>query len=501
LISKNITLGQLAEMIDAKLSGGDAQTVIKDVTHDSRQAGENFLFAAIRGFASDGHRFVADVMRRGAAGVISESERPTDFAGAWLQVKNARVALAAAANAVHDAPSRKLKLIGVTGTNGKTTTVYLINALAAAAGKRAAMLTTVEYRIGDESAPAVRTTPEASDTQRFLRTALEQGCTTAAMEASSQALDLHRCDFLHFAAAVFTNLTRDHLDYHGTRENYFDAKKRLFDGRTSDAPEVSIINADDRYGRKLIAELQTKNQKITTFAIDDLREADLTASNIAVSIVRGTSFDLKTPAGNLRVTSPLVGRPHVYNILSATAAALAVGCELDLIKSGIETCTGAPGRFERVPHAGNFAVVVDYAHTDDALLNVLQTARQLTEGKVITVFGCGGDRDRSKRRPMGEIAGRLSDFVFLTSDNPRTEDPLKIISEIKDGITQTNTPFAVVSDRREAVERAIFAAKTGDVVLICGKGHENYQIIGDEKFHFDDREVAAEAIKLKFQNE
>ncbi len=394
-----------------------------------------------------------------------------------------------------------LRLVGVTGTNGKTTTTYLIHALAEAAGETAAMLTTVEYRIGEKSEPAVRTTPESSDTQRFLREALNQNCTVAAMETSSQALDLHRCDALRFRVAVWTNLTRDHLDYHGTMENYYDSKKRLFDGRTGEKPAVSVINLDDEYGVRLREELTADNSRVTTYAID--READLTAKNVEVSIVRGTSFDLKTAAGTVRVQSPLVGRPHVYNILAATAAALEIGCELAKIKQGIELCAGAPGRFERVTHRSDvenesfeqdFAVVVDYAHTDDALLNVLKTARALTDKRVITVFGCGGDRDKSKRSPMGEIAGRFSDFVILTSDNPRTEDPLKIISEIEVGLTITNSEYIAIPDRREAIFRAVAEARTGDVVLIAGKGHESYQIVGDQKYHFDDREVAREAL-------
>jgi UDP-N-acetylmuramyl-tripeptide synthetase len=490
--TNKITLGAIAAAINANLNG-DADSIAVDVTHDSRQAGENWLFVAIRGLTTDGHRFVPDVLRRGAVGIVSELEKPADFNGSWLTVENARVALAQAANVIHGKPSRKLNLIGVTGTNGKTTTTYLTHALAEAAGKRAAMLTTVEYRIGEKSEPAIRTTPEASDTQRFLQKALADGCSVAAMEASSQALDLHRCDALKFEAAIFTNLTRDHLDYHGTMENYFNAKKRLFDGRLGESPNYSVINVDDGWGAKLADELKKSGQKVITFALDS--EADLTASEIEISILRGTSFRLKTPAGEREMRSPLVGRPHVYNILSATGAALALGYDLEEIAAGIKTCVGAPGRFERVESAADFAVVVDYAHTDDALENVLKTARDLGARRVITVFGAGGDRDRTKRQPMGEIAGRYSDFVVLTSDNPRTEDPLKILNEIEIGLKQTNCPFVKNPDRREAIYTAIKSARAGDLVLIAGKGHETYQIIGAEKFHFDDREIASEALR------
>ena len=477
--------------MNAGLSG-DGSGNVNDVTHDSRQACERTLFVAIKGATVDGHRFVDDVMRRGAAGIVSEYDPPKDFTGAWLKVKDARAALAKAAAIIHGEPSHKLDLVGVTGTNGKTTTTYLCFALAEAAGRKPAMLTTVEYRIGDKSEPAVRTTPEASDTNRFLREAFDNGCAMAVMETSSQAIDLHRCDWLRFRVAVFTNLTRDHLDYHLTMENYFDAKKKLFDGRLGEKPGSSVINIDDEWGIKLANELRSDGQRVVTFS--QITDADLTAKNIKVSLIRGTSFVLTTPDGEIKVTSPLVGRPHVYNMLSATGVALELGCDLDSIKRGLSSCIGAPGRFERVPHDGNFAVVVDYAHTDDALLNTLKTARDLTSGHIITVFGCGGDRDRTKRRPMGEVAGRYSDLVVITSDNPRKEDPLKIIAEIEVGVKEKTSAYEVISDRRDAIYRAIALAKPNDVVIIAGKGHENYQIIGGDKFHFDDREVAVEAL-------
>lgn len=487
------TILSIAKELSGKLFG-DGNALANDVTHDSRQARYGTLFVAIKGATVDGHRFVDDVMRRGAVGIVSEFDPPADFSGAWLKVTDARIALAKAASAVNGDPSHELDLVGITGTNGKTTTTYLCFALAEAARRKPAMLTTVEYRIGEKSEPAVRTTPEASDTNRFLREAVDAGCAMAVMETSSQAIDLHRCDWLRFKIAVFTNLTRDHLDYHKTMENYFDAKKKLFDGRLGEKPEVSVINVDDEWGIKLADELKRSGEKVVTFS-QQRSDADLTAENIEVSLIRGTAFDLKTNAGDKRITSPLVGKPHVYNMLSATAVALELGYDLDSIENGLSKCVGAPGRFERVPHDGNFAVVVDYAHTDDALLNTLQTARELTSGRIITVFGCGGDRDQTKRRPMGEIAGEYSDLVIITSDNPRSEDPLKIISEIENGVKE-NTPYEIISDRREAIHRAILSAKPDDVVIIAGKGHETYQIVGSDKFHFDDREVAAEALAI-----
>lgn len=498
----------------AELSG-ELPASVSDVTHDSRQAREGTLFVAIKGATVDGHRFVEDVMRRGAAGIISEFDPPEVFSGAWLKVKDAREALAKAAAIINGNPSHDLDLVGITGTNGKTTTTYLCFALAEAAGRKPAMLTTVEYRIGHKSEPAVRTTPEASDTNRFLRESLNNGCKMTVMETSSQAIDLHRCDWLRFKVAVFTNLTRDHLDYHLTMENYFDAKKKLFDGRLGEKPASCVINIDDEWGIKLAEELRQNGQRVIAFSLHNAGSsasdsdpksknspsnaggsdmADLTAENIEVSLLNGTSFFLKTPNGERKVASPLVGRPHVYNMLAATATALELGYDLDSIVNGLSKCVGAPGRFERVPHDGDFAIVVDYAHTDDALLNTLKTAKDLTEGRIITVFGCGGDRDRGKRKPMGRIAGENSDLVFITSDNPRTEDPMKIIQEIEIGVKETGTEYLAVSDRREAISKAISSARANDVVIIAGKGHENYQIIGHDKFHFDDREVAREVL-------
>lgn len=487
-----VSINQVAESLNAELRG-ETEAEVTDVTHDSRQAGKGSLFVAVRGLTMDGHRFVDDVMRRGAAGIISESDAPENFQGAWLKVSDARKALAQAAAVINGNPSHDLKLVGITGTNGKTTTTYLVFALAEANGARAAMLTTVEYRIGDESEPAVRTTPEASDTNRFLRRAVQENCQMAVMETSSQAIDLHRCDALRFRVAVFTNLTRDHLDYHETMENYYDAKKKLFDGRLGEVPKSSVINIDDGWGAKLADELRLNNQTVVTFAQNNA--ADLTANNIEVSLMKGTSFDLKTPHGDRQIISPLVGKPHVYNMLAATAATLELGYDLDKISDGLKTCVGAPGRFERVAHDRDFAVVVDYAHSDDALLNTLKTARDLSSGRIITVFGCGGDRDKTKRAPMGAVAGRYSDLVIATSDNPRTENPLKILSEIETGLKETNCPYQIVPDRREAIHQAIRKAKPNDVVLIAGKGHEIYQIVGNNKFHFDDREIAREALE------
>jgi UDP-N-acetylmuramoyl-L-alanyl-D-glutamate--2,6-diaminopimelate ligase len=485
-----VTIADVARAVGGELSGGGAAPII-DVTHDSREVGENWLFVAIRGAKVDAHAFVADAARAGAAAVISERERPAGHAGAWVRVADARRALALAAAEVHAHPSRRLRLVGLTGTNGKTTTAFLVAALGEAAGERVALISTVEYRIAGEREAAPFTTPESSYTQRVLRRAVERGCRLAVMEASSQALDLRRCDALRFEAAAFTNLTRDHLDYHGTMENYFDAKLRLFDGRTGEPPRLAIVNTDDPYGRRVAEAAGRAGVPLLRYGLDS--EAEVTARSVKLSM-GGMRLTLVTPAGESAVVSPLVGRPHVYNLLTAAACGHALGLSLDSAARAFETCAGAPGRFERVAHSGDFAVVVDYAHTDDALAGVLRTARDLTPGRVITVFGCGGERDRTKRAPMGEIAASLSDVAIATSDNPRGEDPAAILADIEVGLKSAGKPYEKVLDRREAIRRAVLAARDGDLVLIAGKGHEDYQIIGGARHHFDDREVAREAL-------
>jgi UDP-N-acetylmuramoyl-L-alanyl-D-glutamate--2,6-diaminopimelate ligase len=490
---RRVTLGEVAQALGGKLTG-DEDAEVLDVTHDSRRAREGALFAAVRGGQLDAHRFIPQVMKQGAVGVISQLERPADFSGAWIEVAEIRRAMALAAAVVHNHPSRELQLVGITGTNGKTTTTYLVASIAEAAGEPVAMTTTVEYRIDGERWKAERTTPEATDMQRILRRAVEAGCRMAVMESSSQAIDLHRCDALQYSVAVFTNLTRDHLDYHGTMENYFAAKRRLFDASLGGAPKTSIINIDDERGAQLARELKESGMTVISYALN--AQADVAATEVEHSL-EGMRFTLRTPAGVRELRSPLVGRPHIYNILAATATGLALGYDLDVIARAIETCAGAPGRFERVEHAGDFAVVVDYAHTDDALINVLRTAREVVRGRIITVFGCGGDRDRSKRAPMGEAAASLSDVVILTSDNPRTEDPMKILADVEVGMREAAKPYEKIADRREAITRAILEARAGDLVVIAGKGHEDYQIIGDETLHFDDKEVAREALAAR----
>jgi len=485
-----VTVQQVAKLTQAKTTGDNA-TIITDVTHDSRRATSGSLFAAVRGELFDAHKFVPQVMEQGAAGVLSELPAPENFAGVWLQVGDIRRAMPVAAAEVQHHPSRELQLVGITGTNGKTTTAYLVASIPEEAGEPVAMTGTVEYRLGKQRIKADRTTPEAPDMQRMLRQAVELGCRTAVMECSSQAMDFHRCDELDYAVAVFSNLTRDHLDYHKTMENYWYAKQRLFDGRLGSRPKTSVINVDDPYGIELADKLEKDGLRVVRYAVN--ADADITARNAEFSL-SGMTFQLNTPQGQRDFHSPLVGPPHIYNTLAAIGSGLALGYSLDVVTGALEKCTGAPGRFERVIHSGDFAVVVDYAHSDDALLNVLKTARNVVQGKIITVFGCGGDRDRSKRAPMGEAAGSLSDVVILTSDNPRTEDPEQILCDAEEGIQKTGKPYRKIADRTEAINAAIAEAKGGDLVLIAGKGHEDYQIIGRETFHFDDKEVARAAL-------
>jgi UDP-N-acetylmuramyl-tripeptide synthetase len=489
-----LKLAVLAREINATAVTGRLDIEAIDVTHDSRACAPGSVFVAIRGEKTDAHRFIPQAVERGAIAVISESPSGGGNVPAWIQVGNARAALARSAAAVHGHPSQRLKLVGITGTNGKTTTAHLIDSIIRVSEGTSAMFGTITHRVGNEAAAALNTTPEASDIQRMLGRAIDAGCRSAVMEVSSHAIDLHRADALKFAAAVFTNLTRDHLDYHRTMEAYFAVKEKLFNGSLGSWPGVSVINVDDEYGRRLFKSAKGDRISYGFGGRTDVGTDDFTMSP------RGLAFTASTPAGSIEIVSALVGRFHVFNILAAIATGLALGASLDKIARGVAECSSVSGRFEQVTLSGSpqmpFAVIVDYAHTDDALRNVLQTAREVAgKARVITVFGCGGDRDRTKRAPMGELAASLSDVAIVTSDNPRTEDPEAIIEDIEAGLKRIARPYVKLTDRREAIFHAIGEAGEGDVVLIAGKGHETYQIIGEQKIHFDDHEVAREAMK------
>ena len=487
-------LADLAKEIGASAATGQLDREARDVTHDSRKCEPGSVFVAIRGEKSDARDFIPQAVERGAIAIVSDAALLDENVPAWIQVADSRVALAKASAAVHGHPSERLKLVGITGTNGKTTTAHLIDSIIRVSEGTSAMFGTITHRIGDEDAAALNTTPEASDIQRMLAHAIELGCRSAVMEVSSHAIELHRADALKFAVAVFTNLTRDHLDYHKDMESYFSAKEKLFTGALGIQPGASVINVDDEYGRRLF---RTAKGDRMTYGFGS--RSDVGTDDFKLS-ARGLEFTVSTPAGKIGIRSRLAGRFHVYNILAAVATGLALGAGLEAIARGVTECSTVSGRFEQVSLNGPgqlpFTVIVDYAHTDDALKNVLQTAREVAgnEGRVVTVFGCGGDRDRTKREPMGEIAGQLSDVAIVTSDNPRTEDPEAIIGDIEPGLKRAGRPYLKMTDRREAIFRAVEEAREGDVVLIAGKGHETYQIIGAERNHFDDHEVAREAM-------
>ncbi|HVL67143.1 MAG TPA: UDP-N-acetylmuramoyl-L-alanyl-D-glutamate--2,6-diaminopimelate ligase [Vicinamibacterales bacterium] len=475
-----------------------AETPVTAVAYDSRQVTAGAVFVALRGLQADGVAFVRDAVSRGAVAIVAETPAPAGVDLPWLQVGDARLALAALAADFHGHPSERLTLVGITGTNGKTTTSYLLASIFEAAGIRCGRIGTIGYRIGNREFEASRTTPEAPELQRMLRDMLAQGCGACVMEVSSHALVLRRADFLRFAAGVFTNLTRDHLDFHRDMEEYFTAKRRLFELLPPDG--TGVTNLDDRRG----ADFAVTASRSVTYAID--QAADVTPGPIALSL-EGLRFDVRTPRGTLQVRSRLVGRPNAYNILAAAAAAVALDLPFAAIETGIAALETVPGRFQVVSSPDDdVRVVVDYAHTDDALKNLLETARPLAGGRVITVFGCGGDRDRTKRPLMGAVAARLSDMVVITSDNPRSETPEQIIDDIKRGIVlpadrigpggkgPRATPHLSIVDRRAAIERAVREARPGDLVLIAGKGHEKYQTIGDRTLPFDDVEVARAAL-------
>ena len=462
------------------------------IVYDSRRAIPGSVFVALRGLKADGTEFVAQAVERGAAAVVSEAARPQGVSAPWLVVSDARLALALLADRFYDHPSRRMPVVGVTGTNGKTTTAYLLASMFDAAGMKAGLLGTVTYRLGGEEREASRTTPEAPDVQQLLDEMIKQGCRAAVMEVSSHALALKRVDGMRFAAGIFTNLTRDHLDFHDDMETYFLAKRRLFEMLPDESP--GMINIDDPRGPSLVDACR----RPVTFGI--AKPADVTPGALEITL-SGLAFDIRTPRGTVKVESTLVGRPNVYNILAAAATAMAMDVPLDAIAQGVRALPGVPGRFEVVSSQGDdVTVVVDYAHTDDALRNLLETARPLSPKRLLTVFGCGGDRDRTKRPLMGMVAARLSDVVVITSDNPRSEDPQRIIEEIKRGIPAASqssgrTPdIQSVVDRREAIDRAIELSEPGDVVLVAGKGHEKYQQIGDRVLPFDDGEVARAAL-------
>jgi len=455
---------------------------IAQLVYDNRLAGPGALFFCVPGFTRDGHDFAPDAVARGAVALVVEHELDLDIL--QIRVPSVRAAMAPAAAAFYRDPTAELETVGVTGTNGKTTTAFLVQALLEAGGRQTGLLGTVKSVIGGVEHEVLRTTPEAIDLQKAFRAMLDAGDRACVMEVSSHALELRRADAIHFAAAVFTNLTQDHLDFHPTMEKYFDAKRWLF--RRSERPDAAVINVDDPYGARLADELQ----RPITFAIQ--REASYRAEGVRTEL-SGSTFTVQTPDGELAMKSPLRGEFNVYNVLGALATARALGVCAEACAEAIAAAGQVPGRFETVEAGQPFAVLVDYAHTPDSLENVLRAARELTQARLHVVFGCGGDRDRGKRPLMGEIAQRLADRVIVTSDNPRSEDPEAIVQEILAG---AGGGVEHNADRRAAIAQALGEASRGDIVVIAGKGHEQGQEFEDgRKLPFDDVTVAREILR------
>ncbi|GER92548.1 UDP-N-acetylmuramoyl-L-alanyl-D-glutamate--2,6-diaminopimelate ligase [hot springs metagenome] len=528
-------------LIDGFKVIGDTEKRISGITYDSRRVRCGDVFVAIKGENYDGHDFIEDAINRGAAAVIYEIKRFQPYSEGlrhsntvWIGVDDSRDALAAISNRFYEKPSSKVTVIGITGTNGKTTTSYMIKSILERWGRDVGLIGTITYLIKDRAYDAPHTTPEASEFQALIREMVDNGCSHVVTEVSSHSLSQKRVDYTEFKIAIFTNLTRDHLDFHKTMEDYFMAKKRLFTELLIEEG-VAVINLDDLYGKRLVNDLKNQKSKangkrILTYAINN-QDADVLAYDIKTTF-RGTSFKLKVQNSKFKVVeseiyeinSPLVGVINVYNILSAICAALSMDIPIKTIKEGIAMTGLVKGRFEKVDMGQDFLAVVDYAHTEDALERLLLTARQLLQayrfaekteemmkvkrqeysvcpeseenekrGRIITVFGCGGNRDRGKRSKMGEIAARLSDFVIITSDNPRNESPRAIIRDIEKGMVRDN--YIVIPDRNVAISMAVELASSGDIVLVAGKGHEDYQEIEGKKYDFSDRVALENAIR------
>jgi UDP-N-acetylmuramoyl-L-alanyl-D-glutamate--2,6-diaminopimelate ligase len=473
---------------------GDA--TIRGIDYDSRRVEEGFLFFAMRGESTDGNNYIDQAIATGATAVVTDSaEQAQRKDVAWVVVPHGRRALAKLSANFYKRPAERIRITGVTGTNGKTTTTFIAEAIYQAAGRKNALIGTVEYHLPGKVLPSPHTTPESLELNQLLNQALGVGATEAVMEVSSHALEQQRVYAIPFDVAVFTNLTRDHLDYHGTFEKYFAAKRVLFEGCGTEPPRASVINIDDEYGKQLLKFSKKQGSEAFSYGIG---AGDFHANDLQMTS-SGNRFELATPSGPIALFSPLIGHVNVYNVIAACGAAFARGCTPEQIARGIEKMSRVPGRFEKVDEGQPFAVVVDYAHTDDALKNLTRLAREFAsrdgaKGKVITVFGCGGDRDRTKRPLMGEAAGKGSDFVVITSDNPRSEDPLNIINDSLPALQRTGTRYTAEPDRRKAIALALSEANDQDIVLIAGKGHEKTQTTRAGVFPFDDFQVAAEEL-------
>jgi UDP-N-acetylmuramoyl-L-alanyl-D-glutamate--2,6-diaminopimelate ligase len=496
-----MTFAELVEPLRAAERQGNLDIAVTSLTDDSRAVKPGSVFVAVKGERVDGHAFVGKAVEAGAAALVLQKGLNVAAAPSVpvVRVDDSRRVLGLLAGRFYREPASRLCMVGVTGTNGKTTVTYLCKGVLETAGRRVGLIGTVAYQIGDERLPAAHTTPGAVELQALLARMADAGMDAAVMEVSSHALALDRTAGCEFDVAIFTNLTQDHLDFHADMDGYFQAKLRLFAdldpaGRKL-RPKRAIVNIDDARGARVC---ETSRVPVWTYAIQ--QPADIRAEDVRLAL-SGTRFTAATPHGRFSVESRLVGEHNVYNILAVIGVGLHEGLPPEMIQRGIASVVNVPGRFERVEAGQDFAVVVDYAHTDDALLRLLTAAQALKTGRIITVFGCGGDRDRGKRPKMGRVAARLSDVVFLTSDNPRSEDPAAILREIEVGVrealTEKRIRYEVIADRRTAIEAAVREATSGDTVLIAGKGHEDYQIVGATRLHFDDREVARAALAAR----
>jgi UDP-N-acetylmuramoyl-L-alanyl-D-glutamate--2,6-diaminopimelate ligase len=486
-------LSDLLKNIDVLDMAGDGSAEIRGIAYDSRSVRPGYLFVAVEGFKTDGHSYVGRAAEAGATAVLAQKMVQVPPGVTLVITPDTRSGLAAVSAAFYRHPSRELLMVGVTGTNGKTTTSSLVAAIYRLAGKKVGLIGTIANYIGERKLEVSHTTPESADLQGILRDMADEGVSVAVMEVSSHALSLERVAGCEFDVAVFTNLTQDHLDFHRDMEGYCRAKSRLFAGLgpgVKKNPKYAVVNADDPYGDSIV---KASGVPVITYGISE--KADVRAWDIKIA-GSGCSFKVagkKYPPAELHMK--LTGLFNVYNTLAAYTVAMEGGCPPELVKEALEGVSGVPGRFETVDCGQDFTVVVDYAHTPDGLENILKAARTVAAaGRIITVFGCGGDRDRAKRPMMGEIAGRYSQVPIITSDNPRTEDPDLIIRDIEEGIKEVTAGYRVIPDRREAIRAAVSEARRGDMVVIAGKGHEDYQIIGTEKIPFDDREEARKAL-------
>lgn len=490
-----MTFQQLLQGAEVLSQSGNPS--VTGVEYDSRRVQRGNVFVAMRGESSDGNQHIDKAIAAGAAAIVTDSasEKPRPEVG-WAQVPHGRRALARLSANFYKRPAERLAITGITGTNGKSTTTFLVESILCAANRKSALIGTIEYHVAGKTLPAPHTTPEALEINQMLATALANGATEAVMEVSSHALAQQRVFAIPFDVAVFTNLTRDHLDYHHTMGEYFEAKRVLFEGCGTEPPRAAVINLDDEYGQQLLKISKKRGSRIHTYS---LASGDFHPQQVQITS-RGTRFQLITPEDTIPIWSPLIGKVNVYNILAAVAAAYARNCNAKAIAEGVAALARVPGRFERVDCGQPFTVVVDYAHTDDALRNLTALAREFVaqagqKGRVITLFGCGGDRDRAKRPLMGEAAGRGSDFVVLTSDNPRSEDPLAIINDAMVGLQRSGAKYAMEPDRRAAIALAIREAESGDIVLIAGKGHEKVQVSREGSIPFDDVGVAQQLLQ------